>query len=177
MSSSQDPAVEPMATKRVRRTWTATALAAAWAGALTLLALEWTRSPLTGSGRALLIFSIAALPLAAFTWIWLRRFPALRIPLGLGTLALIIVAWAAAGMIAVTAPGDEWLLDGLILRRPLLRAGGVALWWAPGAGALRYRSRGWPPRSRRGTRSRTTAAATACPGTRSPTPRTGTKRA
>ena len=136
MSSPQGPAVEPMATKRVRRTWTATALAAAWAGALTLLALEWTRSPLTGSGRALLIFSIAALPLAAFTWIWLRRFPALRIPLGFGTLALIIVAWTAAGMIAVTAPGDEWLLDGLILRRPLLRAGGVALWWAPGVWGL-----------------------------------------
>ena len=124
MSSPQDPAVEPLATKRVRGTWTATALAAAGAGALTLLAFEWTRSPLTGSGRALLIFSMAALPVAAFTWIWLRRFPALRIPLGFGTLALIIVAWAAAGMIEVTAPGDEWLLDGLILLRPLLRAGG-----------------------------------------------------
>ena len=136
MNSPQDPAVEPLATKRVRGTWTATALAAAWAGALTLLAFEWTRSPLTGSGRALLIFSMAALPVAAFTWIWLRRFPALRIPLGFGTLALIIVAWAAAGMIVVTAPGDEWLLDGLILRRPLLRAGGVALWWAPGVWGL-----------------------------------------
>ena len=40
------------------------------------------------------------------------------------------------GTVAVTAPGDEWLLDGLILRRPLQRAGGVALWWAPGVWGL-----------------------------------------
>ena len=125
----------PQAT-RDRRTRTATGLAAAWAGALTLLAFEWTRSPLTGSGRALLIWSIAALPLATFTWIWLRRLPTLRIPLGFGTLALILVAWTAAGTIAITTPGAEWLLDGLILRRPLQRAGGVALWWAPGAWGL-----------------------------------------
>ena len=49
---------------------------------------------------------------------------------------LIIVAWATVGAIAVAAPGDEWLLDGLILRRPLQRAGGVALWWAPGVWGL-----------------------------------------
>ena len=125
----------PQAT-RDRQTRTATALAAAWAGALTILAFEWTRSPLTGSGHALLIWSIAALPLAAFTWIWLRRLPRLRIPLGFGTLALIVVMWTAAGIIAITTPGAEWLLDGLVLRRPLQRAGGVALWWAPGVWGL-----------------------------------------
>ena len=119
-------------------TGTATALAAAWAGALALLAFEWTRTPLAGPGRALLIWSLAAVPLAAFTWIWLRRLPVLRIPLGSGTLFVIVLAWVAVGTVAVTSPGSEWVLDGLVLRRPLERAGGIALLWAPGVwgGAL-----------------------------------------
>ena len=113
-----------------------TALAGAWAGALALLAFEWTQSPLTGSGHAFLIWSIAAVPLSAFTWSWLRRLPTVRIPLGFTALSLITVTWVAVGFVAATAPGDEWLLDGLILRRPLQRVGGVALWWAPGVWGL-----------------------------------------
>ena len=59
-------------------------------GALALLALQWTRTPLSGPGRALLTWSIPAAPLAVFTWAWLRGRAVGRIPLGPG-----VVAWVA----------------------------------------------------------------------------------
>ncbi len=114
----------------------ATVLAVAWAAALALLALEWTRTPLSGPGRALLIWSLPAAPLGAFTWAWLRSRPVGRIPLGFGVVASIVVLWTAVAAAVVMDPGAEWVLDGLILRCPLERFGGLALWWAPGIWGL-----------------------------------------
>lgn len=114
----------------------ATVLAVAWAAALALLALQWTRTPLSGPGRALLIWSIPAAPLAVFTWAWLRGRAVGRIPLGLGVVAWVAVIWAGVAVTAVLDPGAEWVLDGLILRRPLERFGGLALAWAPGVWGL-----------------------------------------
>lgn len=108
------------------------ALILAWAAALALIAIEWTRTPLSGPGRALLVWSVPAAPLAVFTWAWLRRVPVRRIPVGTAAIVALSIGWLVIAGIAAEDPGAEWLLDGLILRRPLERAAGVALRWAPG---------------------------------------------
>lgn len=136
MSDPLGPPVEPAESASGGPTGRVTALAAAWGGALALLAIEWTRTPVSGPGHAFLIWSLPAVPLAAFTWTWLRRLPVQRIPLGFSTLAPIIVIWAVVGVVTVNGTGTEWTLDGVILRRPLQRAGGIALWWAPGVWGL-----------------------------------------
>lgn len=109
-----------------------TVLVLAWAAALALLALEWTRTPLSGPGRAFLIWSIPALPFALITWWTLRRLPVGRIAVGAETLVALLIVWAVIGAMIAGGVGSEWALDGLILRKPLQHWAGLALRWLPG---------------------------------------------
>ncbi len=109
-----------------------TTLAGAWAATLALLAVEWTRTPLSGPGPAFLIWSLPALPLALLTWRWLRRLALGRLEVGTGALVLILLGWAAIGAATAAGLGAEWVLDGIVLRNPLQRAVGLALRWLPG---------------------------------------------
>lgn len=105
---------------------------AAWAAALALLALRWVRTPLSGPGPMFAVWSVPALALAVVTWNWLRRLQIRQLPVGRGTLVLIVVLWAGAGAIALTGAGAEWVMDGLILRRPVQRITGTVVQWLPG---------------------------------------------
>jgi hypothetical protein len=110
----------------------ASALAAAWTGALALLALECALAPVSGPGRAFLIWSLPALPLAALTWGWLSRLEARPLRLPRVAAALVTLGWLAVAMLIATRVGSEWALDGLILRDPARRYAGIAMRWIPG---------------------------------------------
>ena len=112
-------------------------LAAGWTAALALLAWEWTRSPLSGPGRAFLIWSLPALPLALLSWVWLRRLELRQLPLRVPLAALVVVGWLAVALITATGLGAEWELDGIIRRNAPRRVAGQVLRWLPGVwGAL-----------------------------------------
>ena len=120
------------------RVATAVGFLAAWIAALALLAVLWIRTPLSGPGPMFAIWSAPALVLAAVTARWLRRLalPQIRVtPARLLVLALLWGIAAAAGLL-LTTTAAELALDGFILRRPLLRAAGLALGWLPGVFGL-----------------------------------------
>jgi len=111
-----------------------TALAVGWTAALALLAYEWTRTPLAGSGPAFLIWSLPALPLAALSWTWLRRLELRELPLRAPLAAALAAAWLTVSAVAASGLGAEWVLDGLILRNALQQGAGIVLRWLPGVG-------------------------------------------
>ena len=99
-------------------------------------ASQWTRTPLSGPGRAFLIWSVLALPLGALTWAWIRRLALRRLPLDPRLLVLILALWLVVAAVTASAVGAEWELDGVILRNPLQRMAGVGLRWLPGVSGL-----------------------------------------
>src|SRR5690606_31804970 len=108
----------------------AVALAASWAAALALLAGLCARTPLSGPGPMFVAWSVPASALTALSVRWLRRLGLAQVPVTRGGLVAIGVAWAAAaGTLLLTGQAAEIALDGLVLRRPLLRAGGLAIGW------------------------------------------------
>ena len=109
-----------------------TALGAGWAAALATLAYQWTRTPLSGPGPAFLIWSLPAIPLAAVTWLWLRRLELRQLPMRAPLAALVVGAWAAVALLTATGLGAEWELDGIVLRNAPQRLAGVGLRWLPG---------------------------------------------
>jgi hypothetical protein len=114
-----------------------TGLAVAWAAALALLAWQWTRTPLSGPGPAFLVWSVPAAPLALLSWAWLRALRLPQLPLRPSAAVLIAVGWSAVALVTAAGLGAEWELDGIVLRDPARRFGGIGLRWAPGAwGAL-----------------------------------------
>jgi hypothetical protein len=116
----------------VTGTTRAAILAAGWAAALTLLALEWTRTPLSGPGPAFLIWSLPALPLAALSWRWLRAFDVRQVRIPPAAVAAIVLGWIAVAALTASGVGSEWALDGLILRNAVQQWAGVGVWWLPG---------------------------------------------
>jgi hypothetical protein len=121
----------------VSETTRVTALALGWTAALGVLAYEWTRTPLSGPGLAFVIWSLPAIPLAALSWVWLRRLELRQLPMRAPLAALVLAAWAAVALVTATGLGAEWELDGIVLRNAPQRVAGVGLRWLPGAwGAL-----------------------------------------
>ena len=103
----------------------ALACVVAWGLALVLLAVVWIRSPFTGPGPMFLGWSSAALVLTAGTVAWLNRLGDRHVPRGSALLSFVALAWVAAAWASMTTLGAELALDGLILRRPGIRAVGV----------------------------------------------------
>ena len=112
----------------------ASLLAAGWAALLALLGLAWVNSPAVGVLPVLLVWSIPALSLTAWSWRWLGRRtsllpePAWALALLALWIALIVLLWQDVGRVLV--------LDGLILRRPLLSTAGRVVTWTPFVFAL-----------------------------------------
>lgn len=110
----------------------AVAFAAAWGMALALLAYLWVMSPHGSPGAMFLTWSVPAVILFLVTWEWLRRVGIRQVPTGAGVVVAVLLLWTGLAALAWSGQGPEWALDGLILRKPLLRWGGRALAWLPG---------------------------------------------
>ena len=114
-----------------------TTLACGWALALAVLAFDWARMPIEGSGQPFLIWSVPGAVLAVLSWSWLRRTGVRSVHVTERQATLLAVLWAALALLIATHAGDEWALDGLILRNTPERLAGVLLKWVPGIlGAL-----------------------------------------
>ena len=112
-----------------------TALGAGWGAALAVLAYGWTRAAISGPGLAFLIWSLPALPLAALSWVWLRRLELRQLPMRPSLALVVVTVWAAVALAVASGLGAEWELDGLILRSASRRAAGVGMRWLPGVWA------------------------------------------
>jgi hypothetical protein len=107
---------------------------AGWAAALTLLAVLWIRTPLSGPGSMFVLWSAPTLALTAFSAWWLRRLALPQVRVTRSRLAALGALWAAAAAAALLLNdrAAELALDGFILRRPLLRTAGLSVAWVPG---------------------------------------------
>ena len=132
--SSPSAATAGGAPARPPSTATAVSVAAPWAAMLALLAALWIRTPLSGPGAMFLGWSAPALALTAFSAWWLRRLALPQVRVSAARLGTLLALWtgAAAAALLLTDVAAELALDGLILRRPLERAAGVAIGWVPG---------------------------------------------
>lgn len=106
-------------------------LAVLWGGALVLLTGLWVRSPFTGPESMFLVWSLAAAPLLAWSWIRFRRWDVRLLPRGAAFLAGVAVAWAGVAVAASSGIGAEMALDGLVMRNGLQRGTGRVLHWSP----------------------------------------------
>jgi hypothetical protein len=109
-----------------------TTLACGWALALAVLAFDWARMPIEGSGQPFLIWSAPGIVLAVLSWSWLRGSGVRSVHITERQATLLAVLWAALALLIVTHAGDEWALDGLILRNAVESLAGVLLKWVPG---------------------------------------------
>lgn len=114
----------------------AVVLAAAWTGALVVLAAVWIRSPFTGPGPMFLAWSAAALPLLVWSWSRFRRWGVKQAPRSRAALLAVAVAWVGVALAARSGQPAVWALDGMILRQGGLRALGLGLQWLPGVFGL-----------------------------------------
>lgn len=110
----------------------AVASALLWAVTLAWLGVLWVNSPFSGQAPLFGLWSLTALPLAAWTLGWLRKAGVGLSPPG-GWIGVLVALWTAAGLVAILDPGTEMALDGLVLRQPLRRWMGRVLQWLPAA--------------------------------------------
>lgn len=123
----------------VRRTGpagVAAGFAMLWALLLVVLAALWIRSPFLGAGTAFAVWSVPAALGSLASWTWLRRRAIEQIPLSRGLFATVVALWVGALLLGFTGIGDQWALDGLIMRQELLRISGRAVGWLPMAFGL-----------------------------------------
>lgn len=116
----------------------AVSFAAAWGALLALLAALWIRTPFSGPGPMFVAWSVPALVLTLLSARWLRGLGVRQVRVTGPRVAAVLALWAVAALAALLLAdlAAELVLDGFVLRRPLRRAGGLALAWLPGAFGL-----------------------------------------
>jgi len=110
----------------------AVVLSALWVVVLLVLAALWVRSPFSGPGRMFLLWSAAAVPLTLWSWSRFRAWGVRQVPGSPGFLLGLALAWALLAAVSVSTIPAIMAMDGLILRRDVLRWTGKGLEWLPG---------------------------------------------
>lgn len=110
----------------------AVVLTGLWILLLLVLAALWVQSPFSGPGRMFLLWSAAAIPLTVWSWTRFRAWGVRQVPGSPRFLVGLAVAWALLAAVSLSTIPGIMAMDGLILRRGLLRWTGKALEWLPG---------------------------------------------